>query len=732
MESYNLNNLNFKSDSLIKEYYSLVITNFKFLLILNILIFLIAIVYAFIMPDKYSSAAILKVSLPQGDVFNSQVSSELGLAERMNRFISNELEVLNNPTIKVNAANMAVDTLRKLLLTPGFNYKKQLLKSPNVTFDDIINKMFKDVSYEQKEDLDYIEISAESTSPIEAALMADAYANSYRDFNLSENQKHFSNIKNYIADERDKKRIELAEIESRIKVYKLKGGVVELNAQTSSLISELSTLEAQRNSNNIEISSLQENLNQYKNELRKKDPSLASYLESKANEPYLMRLQDEIARIQTQKDIAASTNNKNDDFIKEYDNKLNELKSKLQKSISDYQLNILSASPSEIKDLTQKIFDTETSYRSRLASTNQLNSVIGKYERDFNTIPEKSIDIARMERDRQTIEKLYLSLENRYQEALVNEKSTPGNVVIMQYASPALKPSKPNRPKIILLGLILGHVLGVTFLFVKKALSKTVKTPEDILNHNVKAISWIPRFSKKTLLNNTGHQLVFIHDPESLATEAFRTLRTRIQYALDDSKVKTMMITSTAPQEGKSTISSNLSVSFAKSNIRTLLIDGDIRAPSIQTIFGIKGARGLAEYLSDNFSIDECTRKSVIRCLDIMVAGKIPPDPSELLSSPKMNDLIKKVRDQYDVVIVDTPPIMTVSDAEVISNYVDLSILVVSANKTELDWMRESIELLKKGSSNFYGVLLNKFDSKSSYHSYYKYYNKDYKKIKRK
>jgi capsular exopolysaccharide synthesis family protein len=732
MESYNISNLDFKNENLLKEYLTLVRTNYKFLLISNLTILIIAAVYAFTSPDIYVASSVVKVTNPVNNVLDAPSSRSVDFQFELDRRILNEIETLGNPVISQKAYQFVADTLESWRNQENKATTPKGIRNPKMQFDEMMKYLDQSkVSFDQIKDVDFIEITAESQSPQIAALLADAYANAYKMFNISENQQFFGTIKSTISEERDRKKVELEQVENKLKLFRLKGGVIQLDEQTRNLISSLSSLEAQKNASNIELSRLQESLSQYKNELRKMDPSIASYLETQSNEPYLKRLQDEIARIQTQKDIASSSSSQNSDIIKDYDSKLNDLKNKLKKAIDDYQTNILSASPAEIKSLTQKIFETETTYKSLLASNNRLSSTISGYEREFNTIPEKSVDLARLERERETLEKLYVSLDNNYQGALVNEKATPGNILIMNYANTPDKPAKPNRALILALGLIIGHSLGIGFLFLKNNLNRTVKTPDDIIHNNANVLSWIPRFNGKSVGNKNGNQLIFINDPESLATEAFRTFRTRIQNALNENKVKTILITSTAPREGKSTISSNLSVSFAKSKMRTLLIDCDLRAPSVQTLFNIKGARGLSEYLSENVDLDSCIKKSVMPNLDIIIAGKIPSDPAELLSSPQMENLVNKLKNVYDVIIVDTPPIMTVADAEIVTKYVDLSILVVSANKTELDWMKESIELLRKSKSQFYGVLLNKFNSKSTYHSYYKYYNKDYKKLKR-
>jgi capsular exopolysaccharide synthesis family protein len=190
-----------------------------------------------------------------------------------------------------------------------------------------------------------------------------------------------------------------------------------------------------------------------------------------------------------------------------------------------------------------------------------------------------------------------------------------------------------------------------------------------------------------------------------------------------ENKQRVLLITSSAPREGKTTVSANLALSFAKANIKTIVIDCDFRKPRIHQLFKDPSKIGLVNYLQGQASFEEIIKKSNSKNLDYIIAGTIPSNPNELLSSAYMELFLQKLQQYYEIIIIDSPPVMAVSDAEVLEKLVDLSVLVVSADKTEIEWMEESSDILKKYPGKFFGILLNNFNNKSSYHSYYKYYN---------
>lgn len=206
--------------------------------------------------------------------------------------------------------------------------------------------------------------------------------------------------------------------------------------------------------------------------------------------------------------------------------------------------------------------------------------------------------------------------------------------------------------------------------------------------------------------------------PKSIAAEAYRVLRTNIQYSSFDKEIKRILVTSSEPGEGKSTTSGNLALAYSQDEKKTLIIDCDLRKPSLHKKFRISNNLGLSDVVLDNSKI----AKSIVKYTDnlhILPSGKVPPNPSELLGSKSMERLLDEFSEIYDVVILDTPPVHAVTDAQILSTKVDGAILVIRAEKTKKDIVIDGKKALEKVGANIIGTVLNGGESSKSKHYYY-------------
>lgn len=207
-------------------------------------------------------------------------------------------------------------------------------------------------------------------------------------------------------------------------------------------------------------------------------------------------------------------------------------------------------------------------------------------------------------------------------------------------------------------------------------------------------------------------------DPKAIASESYRTLRTNIQYSSFDKEYRVILVTSSEPGEGKSTTSGNLALSLAQGDKKVILVDCDLRKPSLHKNFKISNLYGLSDVLIGKETLEDASGKK--GNLTILTAGKIPPNPSEMLASNAMTNLIEDLKKDYDYIILDTPPVQAVTDSQILSTKADGTILVVRAEKTKKDSVQNSIGLLRKVNANIIGTVLNGVDN--SRHKYYYYY----------
>lgn len=222
-------------------------------------------------------------------------------------------------------------------------------------------------------------------------------------------------------------------------------------------------------------------------------------------------------------------------------------------------------------------------------------------------------------------------------------------------------------------------------------------------------------------------KLITHKNPKSPISEAFRTLRTNIQFSNIDKSIKTLAVTSSRPTEGKTTICGNLACAVAQGDKRVLLIDCDMRKPRVHKAFGLTNLDGLTSILMGEKRLEDVAYKGdmELKTLTVITSGPIPPNPAELLGSRKMKEFLDDVKDQYDMVILDTPPVGLVTDGAILSTIVDGTILVVAANDTDVEIAISSKEQLEKVNANIIGVVLNKIPTKSKSYYNYMYYKYD-------
>jgi tyrosine-protein kinase Etk/Wzc len=717
-----------ESNSL-KDYIKLIRTNMVPIVLITLISFVVAIVYAINAKNIYKATTSLKVSPPQGNILESPLMPEFQ-DFGSDRFIANEIEILKSYNLRSNVARSLIDSFKTetakdsfyLILSHDFNDGKGKLLSN----DQIAKVLNGAVTIEQKRGLDIIDISAESPSPFEAALIANIYAQEYKNLNLEINRNQLTLVKAFLNQQREEKQTELNAAEENLKNFQEKGGIVALDEQATTLINQLSDFEAQQSAKKIELAASDKTLTQYKKELADQNPRLADYLESVSSEAYIQTLQQQLARLQVNRDMAIASKDpkmNNSNVLKEYDAKITDLKEKLENKMKVIKAGILASSPEEVKDLSQKIVEEEIKNQALQITVTELGKIVKNYEAKFNLLPKTSIEFARLQRNREALEKLYTLVEEKYQEAIINEQSQPGNVLIIDNARRPDSPAKPNRFLIILIGLVLGGGMAFGYVFTKNYFDNTIKTPEDIQNKNINVLAWIPQIEGMGLNGSKEFEFIVAKKPDSIPSEAFRALRTRIQFANPDKEsLKTILITSSAPQEGKTTIAVNLGGSFAQANRNTLVVDCDLRKPRIHTVFNSNRFPGLIDYLFGKATLDEVTRKSESQNLSYITSGTIPPNPAEMLESNAMKEFLTTVREKYDIILLDSPPVIAVTDSEILASLVDASILVVSADTTENELLEKSVELIKRDRSSFIGTVLNNFSYKSGYGSYYKYY----------
>ncbi len=691
--------------------------------------FLVAVFYAINARDVYTSEGSIKISIPKSNPLTGPLFEqfqEFG----SDRFIANELEILKSRTLAEIAAKSILDTFELSKRHNDFFILLKDRKHPELgiaELEELIKKLQKNVKFEQKRGLDIIVFKADSPSPYEAALMVNAFINAYYEYNLRVNRTRYTLAREFLEQQRESKSRDLKNIENALSEFQQRNNVVALDEQAKTLVEQLSNFESQMKAAEIEANAKQRALDEFKKQLAVKDKEISKYIEGLSAEPYIKNLQEQLAKLEVQKEVVIAQqqikNPENDPNVIQYNRAISELQAKLNSRLSSLEQNLTAYTPADLRQLSIDVLKLDLEVQSAKAKASQLKDVVKSYEARFSKLPVQSIEFARLERDRLSNEKLYLLIEEKYQEAVISEKSIPSNVQVIDAGIIPLKPSKPNRTLIIFIGLILGAGLAVGYIFARKYFDVTIKTPEDIQRRGINVLNWIPDAREFEENFDEMHEVIVVNRPDSIPTEAFLSTKMKLQFSkLLDRKIKSILVTSPTPQDGKTFVCGNLAATFAITNNKVLAIDLDLRKPRLHRIFGIERSNGIIDYLFLNISFDEMIKPTFVNNLDIITAGTIAPNPAEIVSSKTLQELLERLKDMYDVIIIDSPPTISVSDAGVLSSYVDATVLVASINQTRIDLLNEAINILKSVSDSFVGVILNRFNMTNGYGYYYKYY----------
>ena len=507
----------------VKDYLKVIRNNlFPVLLIISVSL-IVSVIYAVTSTDIYECVTTLKIAKPQGNILDSPIMSGFqGFTD--DRFISTEMEILKSYSIRSNVAKAVIDTFYNVKQPDKFYliYNRALFKEKNykslIDVEDFAELLKDKISIEQKKGVDLVDITVSSPSSYEAALIANCYASEYLKENLSVSRNQLTNVKDFLEEQSKEKQKDLSQSEDAISKYQTEKGIILLDAQSQALISQMANLEAQRDAVKIDLVSSGKILTQLKDELKQQDPKIAEYLASQASQSYYQALQNEVAKLEVNKDMAVTNRKEKADnlpVLKELDVKINELKDKLNSKLSLIKNGIFSSSPEYVKDLTEKILDAEIKAHASKMQLDEMTAIINSYEKNFNKLPQTSIEYARLERKREANEKLFSLLEGKHQEAQINELSQPGNVVIIDNGRIPKEPTKPNRIIIILLGLVLGSGMSFGFVFIRDYFNNTIKTPDNLQDRNINVLAWIPFIEGMEIKGQKDNEFIVAKRPDS-------------------------------------------------------------------------------------------------------------------------------------------------------------------------------------------------------------------------
>lgn len=376
----------------------------------------------------------------------------------------------------------------------------------------------------------------------------------------------------------------------------------------------------------------------------------------------------------------------------------------------------------------QKIYESMRN-QQQIAKAKEARMLANLKEKEATVLEQNRlrIDYEVLQRKADQTKLLYNQLLARLQEQDLSSKNLANNMRIVDAATLPLKPVKPKPLLVVALGVLGGLGLGLGLAFFVAYLDDSVKTQDDIEGHlRLPFLGYIPNIRASNLAERDLHAHL---QPRSAASEGFRTLRAALALTPRAEKLRVISFTSTVPSEGKSLCASNFAIVTAQSGHRTLLVDADLRRPSVHKSFQVHAPVGLADFLQNEVKqFDDIVHKTDVPGLDVICCGGIPATPSELIGSTRMQDFLDEIQKRYDRVILDCPPVSAVSDPLVISAKSDGVVFVTKFNKIRREHARRSVQRIQDAGIQILGVVINDidFEGKDSYYYSYYYYQNQY------
>jgi len=421
-----------------------------------------------------------------------------------------------------------------------------------------------------------------------------------------------------------------------------------------------------------------------------------------------------------------------------------EAKSVLDQIVNvESQLNELTFREAEISQLYTKDHPT---YKALLEKRQTLLKERDRLNKSVSAMPGTQQEVARLSRDAESNRAIYMQLLNRQQELSIAKSSAIGNVRIIDSAVTEPKAVKPKKVLVVFAGLILGVFISIGIVLLRVFLHKGVSSPEQLEEQGINVYASIPLsewLNKKVKTNRNKKNkkavetsFLAIENPTDLAIEAIRSLRTSLHFAMMEAKNNVLMITGPSPNAGKTFISSNLGAIISQTNKKVLFIDADMRKGYAHKLFNVAVDDGLSGVLSGKFLPEDVVKNIPSVGIDFISRGEIPPNPAELLMHPRFDKIINWASNNYDLIILDTPPILAVTDAAIIGRYVGTTLLVVRFGMNTVKEVEISIKRFEQSGVPVKGCILNSVVKKASnYYGYgyseytYAYSNKGSEKV---
>ncbi len=685
----------FGIEPLLEKYLAILKIRRKVIFIFAGVLVLTAIIATSIAEKVYASRAVIEVMPVAPKIMDMEEVESLGASSGTKDFV----RLYYGTQHRILKSNTIMKKVIKLL-------KEEHGATIFDDADDPVEKLRSKMRLVMHSETTLFVIEIEDTDPELAALIANTIAEVYMDNNLSRGQSATKQALHWLDKELQRYKQEKLSADERVRDYKFENDLVGIEEQYNSVTTRMRLMHQHENETKSSLVTLTVD----------KD----HFAESLSNDLWRVLATQEMDTYPTLKGYL----DKEAELLKQQNNMLVHYLPthpeviELQKEIDGIR-NLVRSELNSILNIKTKTL--EALENTKIA----LEAEVVKIKEEIKVIDKKINELEYLTAEATRKETIFNDLNSRLSQVDLSQLLSANNIRFVDRAEADFEPVRPNLIQNIILSIILGFFGGAAMAFILEFLDNSIKSTEDLEKMlGMPLLGVVPTIDPEDLASipsNRERAIYSYSRQRSPVAESLRSIRTNITFRTGNKEQLLLLVTSAVPKEGKSFTSSNLSAVMAMAGQKVLLIDADLRRPSIHRLFDLSDDFGTVDILTGEKTLEEVAQPSHVPNLDIVVAGPTPDNPNEMLGNGVLNR-VKEIAHEYDVIVIDSPPATAVSDPMVLSPMVDGVVLVVEANQTSRPIVQQAINRLRNVNANLLGGVVNKFDSKRSGYGYYYYY----------
>lgn len=712
---------NYSSEnSLLLNYFKIIRAKKWLIFLCSLVITILFAVWTFMTVPVYEAETLIMYEEPNDTMF----ALDIGQPFYNKSATLNLIEVIKSYRL----AERVVESLPPEVIS-SYNLSENA-SSDGSTKQIIATILRKNLSVEGIRGSDVIVIRVSASSPLAAQVVANTYAEQVLDWNLRKKRMEISNIRSFIENQLKVFQEKLDIAEDALKEFKEKNKIISLSDVSTEILNRLTAAETAYNQTKAE----REAQEQRKIMLEQKKQEVAPSLTVVSN-PLTQELKQKILSLeQRNSNLKVQNKPENQTEILSLQEQIESLKQQLVQELLSPTLRKNLIDPlSQIRTLLQESISLDVDIETAKVREQALNKIIDEYNGELQTLPKHELALARLIRDREVNNQIYTTLLEKREEAKITEAGKLGDVHIIDPAEKPRNPIKPNKRKNLISGLILGIGFGIGLAIFLDSLDFSLKSQDDIEKKvNLPVLASIPSIEQNGefhLLKRRHHKKLYYAGKllsQNLEIphlyESYQTFALNFAFINAEKKYKTLLVTSPGAGAGKTLTAINIAQLYAKNGAKILLIDCDLRRPMLHKILELPQKPGLSDLLIEKAKMDETIHHEVNNGIYFITAGTSPPNPSDLLNTRRMENLLNEAKSSYDFIILDSPPLIAVTDPLILGTKSDGTLIVIRSGSTKQDAAKRAKDILEKNRIPILGVILNDVNFKNVYGYYKDYY----------